>query len=221
MFFPVHTLKVLKKEFFYVIGAAFMTQQVIAGTGYSPGLPPLSLKVSGNYYFSEDLNYLQPTVSVFLDNVFVAFRYNYEDLHTYSLYGGYSIEFSTAENNQFLINPLAGFASGNTRGILAGLETDLTVHRFNIYSENEYLWAYPRRNQSFFFSWIDLTYSLEKRRKFWAGISTQVEIPKKEKMSFAEGITAYYSFGKVTIQAYYLNPFMPDQLGIFGIYLEL
>jgi hypothetical protein len=64
-------------------------------------------------------------------------RYNYEALHTTSVFAGWRLE--AGEKLQFAATPMLGFLFGQTTGIAPGLELELSYKALDFYSETEWV----------------------------------------------------------------------------------
>ncbi len=64
-------------------------------------------------------------------------RYNYENLHTGSLWAGYN--FTAGKTLQLAVTPMIGGVFGRTTGIAPGCEFSLTYKKLSFSSSNEYV----------------------------------------------------------------------------------
>ena len=85
-------------------------------------------------------------------------RYNYEDLETAALFGGWTFELG--DELSLALTPMLGLVAGRTDGIAPALELDLSWRRMEWYSESEYLFDFDDRDDDFFYAWSTLTYGL-------------------------------------------------------------
>src|SRR5262249_36363468 len=83
-------------------------------------------------------------------------RYNYEDLHTGSVFVGWN--FSSEGELTTSLTPMIGAVAGDTRGIAPGLEFDVGWKKLNWYAEAEYLFDMDDNQNDFFYMWSTLTY---------------------------------------------------------------
>lgn len=126
--------------------------------------------------FSTDANfYLIPDDFIFLpvfraDNnkLHLEARYNYEDIETFSAWGGYN--FNGGKKIEYTITPMAGVVVGLSNGVAPGVEFTFTLNKFELYNESEYFIDLEDDNH-FFYSWVDFTYS--PTDWLWLGISGQ------------------------------------------------
>ena len=84
-------------------------------------------------------------------------RYNYEDLHTASVFAGYRME----TGNVFVVGatPIGGVVFGNINGVVPGLLLDATWKKFDFYSESEYVVDFSNEESNYFYTWTELAYS--------------------------------------------------------------
>ena len=86
-------------------------------------------------------------------------RYNYEALDTGSFWAGANFEFGSAESVTFEVTPMVGGVVGHTTGVAPGYHLTVRWKRLELYSEGEYLFDTDRHDDSFFYSWNELTYA--------------------------------------------------------------
>lgn len=96
-------------------------------------------------------------------------RYNYEDLDTLSVFGGWT--FTGGEALAWEVTPMLGLVGGRTDGVAPGIMLDLGWRRFALYSEAEYLLDANDSSDDFFYSWSTLTYGVTDR--FAAGVVSE------------------------------------------------
>ena len=109
-------------------------------------------------YFTHDAtSYLSSTVTADRDRLHFEGRYNYESLHTGSLWAGYN--FSTGKKLVLHLTPMAGAIFGSTSGFAPGLEASLTYKRLALSISNEFVFSTTGKSESFYYSWNELTYA--------------------------------------------------------------
>ena len=109
-----------------------------------------------NYIFTDDY-IIMPVVQAGINRLHLEARYNYEDLKTASLFGGY--DFEIGDNVTLDVTPMLGVAFGQTTGIIPAIELTLAFGAFSIYNESEFLVSTSSRDESFFYSWTEFLYS--------------------------------------------------------------
>jgi len=176
-----------------------------------------SFSTSGYYYFiPEDENTFTVIGAADHKALHLEARYNYEDLRTASAFAGW--RFETGKEFQFGATPLLGFAVGNTDGFVPALELDASYKIFDFYSESEYLIDFASKENNFFYIWSELAAtSIDALR---TGISIQRTRLYQTKFDMQRGIFAEYSFWKLTVGAYYFNPFSSDGFVITSLSVE-
>jgi hypothetical protein len=122
-----------------------------------------------NLYFIPDDFFVLPLFKADHDWIHLEGRYNYEDRETFSAWFGYN--FSGGKKLEYTITPMVGGVVGLTDGVAAGLEFTLSLGRFELYSESEYLFDVDTNENNFYYNWSDLTYS--PTDWLWVGISGQ------------------------------------------------
>jgi len=122
-----------------------------------------------NLYFIPDDFFVLPLFKADRDWIHLEGRYNYEDHETFSAWFGYN--FSGGKKLEYTITPMVGGVVGLTDGVATGLEFTLSLGRFELYSEMEYLFDASSNENNFYYNWSDLTYS--PTDWLWVGISGQ------------------------------------------------
>lgn len=143
-------------------------------------------------------------------------RYNYEDLKTVSLFGGYMFE--AGKKLTLSITTMFGFAVGNTIGIIPALEFTLNWKKLYFYSENEYVFDIKEKENDFYYSWTQL--GITAFRNFRTGISGNRTKLFESEFEISEGIYAEYDFWKLTAGAHYFNPFSDEYFVIATLSFE-
>jgi hypothetical protein len=143
-------------------------------------------------------------------------RYNYEDLKTGSLFGGY--RFETGDKITLGATPMLGIVFGNTNGIAPALELDVTWKKLDFYSESEYVFDFESQDKNFFYTWSEL--AITPFEKFRTGMSVQKTKLFETDLDLQRGVFAQYSFWKLTAGVYYFNPFNEDTFFIASLGIE-
>src|SRR5262249_42322350 len=109
------------------------------------------------YFVPEERDYGQPTVTADHGALHLEARYNYEDFDTGSAWVGWTCGFG--ERLRFDGTLMAGGVFGATDGIAPGYRLSVTLGRFELYSESEYVFVVADSTDSFFYNWSQLGYS--------------------------------------------------------------
>ncbi|HEY6930536.1 MAG TPA: hypothetical protein VJA66_12735 [Thermoanaerobaculia bacterium] len=109
------------------------------------------------YFVPQDRNFALPIVTADHDSLHLEGRYNYEGIHTGSVFVGWNL----ATGDQFKVSatPIIGGVFGDTNGVAPGLELTLSWKGFELYSESEYVIDVHDSSENFFYNWAQLGYS--------------------------------------------------------------
>ena len=113
-----------------------------------------SVTVDGYLIEGED-GYAQPTFTADHKWLHLEARYNYENFHTGSIWGGYN--FSWGRNWQFSVTPMVGGVFGRTNGIAPGCEASLAWKILTFSLDNEYVFDTTSKSGNFYYAWPQLT----------------------------------------------------------------
>jgi len=154
--------------------------------------------------------YIVPNETSYVDPIFTAdhnwlhleARYNDEDLHTGSLWVGYS--FSRGKKLVLNVTPMIGGVFGRTNGIAPGLEASLTYKKFELSISNEYLFDTTHKSGNFYTAWPQLTYSPVE----WLhiGAVAQHDAAYHEPVSLQRGFLVGFSHKKWEFTTYVFDP---------------
>ena len=115
-----------------------------------------SITVDG-YIVPDGDSYASPVGTADHNWLHLEARYNYEDLHTGSLWVGYN--FTAGKTLQLAVTPMIGGVFGRTTGIAPGCEFSLTYKKLSFSSSNEFVFDTSSHGDSFYYSWPELTFS--------------------------------------------------------------
>jgi hypothetical protein len=118
--------------------------------------PVLEFEASLNNYFFKDDYIFNPVMTADKGTLHLEGRYNYEDLNTLSLFGGYNIE--AGNELYFEFTPMIGFAFGSTNGVIPALEFTVTYGSFEWYNESEHVLVTDEGGDNFFYAWTEFNY---------------------------------------------------------------
>ncbi len=116
----------------------------------------LNLTVDG-YIIPNDQSYVDPVFTANRNWLHLEARYNYENLHTGSLWAGYN--FSAGKKLVLDVTPMIGGVFGRTTGIAPGCEASLTYKKVQLSISNEYVFDTTHKSGNFYYAWPELTYS--------------------------------------------------------------
>ena len=125
-----------------------------------PAEEPLTWEFSASafgYIVPEDRDYGSATVTADRGIWHLEARYNYEGLDTGSFWAG--ANFAFGKTVAFEVTPMVGGVVGHTHGVAPGYHLTVRWKRLELYSEGEYLFDTTHSDDSFFYSWNELTYA--------------------------------------------------------------
>ena len=154
-----------------------------------------------NLYFIPDDFFVLPVFKADRDWIHLEGRYNYEDRETFSAWFGYN--FSRGKKLEYTITPMVGGVVGLTDGVAAGLELTLSLGRFELYSEMEYLFDVNDNENNFYYNWSDLTYS--PTDWLWVGISGQRTRLYDTELDIQRGLIVGGGWKNYELTSYFYN----------------
>jgi hypothetical protein len=151
-----------------LLAAAIVAAPAIFAQGPATAPPPSNDAANAKQPWAFNLTvdgYLIPNEQGYASPVFTAdhnwhleARYNYEDLHTGSLWLGY--DFTAGKKLVLTVTPMVGGVFGRTTGIAPGCEASLTYKKLALSISNEYVFDTGSKKDNFYYSWPELTYSM-------------------------------------------------------------
>ena len=167
---------------------------------------PWEFEADANLYFMPDGPLFLPIFEADKNHLHLEMRYNYEDVQTISIWGGYG--FSGGKKFTYSIIPMGGFVAGLTNGMALGLELEFNIAGLKLYSESEQLFAFQSAEDDFFYSWTDLTYAPVD--SFFFGLSGQRTRLYETKSYVQYGFLVGGNLGSLELALYFYNPGTED-----------
>lgn len=171
-----------------------------------------SVNISG-YIVPHDRSYASPTFSADRKQLHFGARYNYEDKETGSLWVGYNFE--VGDKLAFRVTPMVGGVFGNTVGVAPGYLAGLTWNRVELSTEGEYVFDSKDRARSFFYSWMELTYSPVEWCR--AGLVAQRTKAYHTDLDIQRGVLIGFSRKKVSFTTYVFNAGWTDPTVVLSL----
>jgi hypothetical protein len=109
------------------------------------------------YFVPNEVDYGDPVFTADRKWLHLEARYNYENLHTGSVWAGYN--FSWGKNLVLDVTPILGAVFGRTNGIAPGCEASLSFKKFTASISNEFVITPGNTDNSFYYSWPEVTYA--------------------------------------------------------------
>lgn len=133
-------------------------------------------------------------------------RYNYEDLDTVSLFGGWTIR--GGEEVHAAITPMIGGVFGDTNGVAPGLLLDVGWNKLEFYAESEYLIDTDDSDDSFFYTWSTLMWRFTPA--FGAGVVAERSRIVDTDLEVQRGLALQVMPGPLGFSLYAYNPASDD-----------
>ncbi len=128
-----------------------------------------ALYVDGYFVPGESGTFI-PTLFVDRDALHLEARWNYEDVDTLSLWGGWGFTFG-GEERYAKLTPMVGAVAGATSGVAPGLEIDARWGRLTYWLEAEYVFDLKDSAGSYLYTWSELYVTVVPW--LWVGGSVQ------------------------------------------------
>lgn len=172
--------------------------------------------VIDGYFIPGDVDYGNPTFTADHNWLHLEARYNYENLHTGSLWAGYN--FSWGKNVQWAVTPMFGAVFGRTNGFAPGCEASVSYKIVSLSVSNEYVVAPGDTSQSFYYAWPQLTISPTGWLDF--GLVAQRTKAYQTPVNIQRGFFVGFSHKKWEVTSYVFNPGVADPTVVleFGVH---
>jgi hypothetical protein len=173
-----------------------------------------AFSLSGYQYFvPDDADYFQPTFTIDHKWLHLEARYNYEDLETASFWAGYN--FGGGEKLTWEFTPMIGGVFGDTAGIAPGYKGSLGWWWLELYSEGEYVFDSRDSDDSFWYSWSELT--LAPWEFFRFGLVMQRTRAYETDRDTQHGLLFAFTIKKLDLATYVFNPDESDPTVVLGV----
>src|SRR5450432_910627 len=149
-------------------------------------------------------------------NWYAEARYNYEDIHTFSLYAGRT--FSGENDFSWSLTPMIGGMAGKLKGGSFGLNSECSYKRFNFSSQAQYSISAETRYDNFFYNWSELCY--QPLNWFYTGIAFQHTRLYASNSLLDPGILVAFSFKQWSFPVYSFNPLADKRYFVAGVNWE-
>jgi hypothetical protein len=154
----------------YLLCLSFLIS--IAVSAQETGLPSSEkweIDASADMYFIPNDFLVMPVVSYDKGRLHLEARYNYEDLKTASLWGGYNFELGNKLKLE--ATPMPGMVFGQTEEIAPGMEFTLSYKKFYLCHKTEYLFNFEDQLINYHYQCSELGFGPTKWSNF--GLTTQ------------------------------------------------
>jgi len=168
------------------------------------------------YASAADQDYLQPTVTADRAWLHVEARVNYEFIDAGSAWLGYNLYFGDAVRVAF--TPMVGVIFGSVEGLAPGYHLELDWRRLSFYTEGEYVFDTGSREDSYFYSWSELTF--EPLPGLHAGLVAQRTRAWEGPLAIQRGLLLGYGGDHLGVTAYVFNPDRDDATWVLALELD-
>jgi len=147
-------------------------------------------------------------------------RWNYEALHTGSLFVGRNFEWSDKSDAFGLsVVPMAGVVAGDVDGFAPGIELDATWKWLEFYDETEWVVSTHDHHDDFIYTWAELTVAPLDWMK--VGLAAQRTRAYDTELSIDRAPMLSLSFERVTGTVYWFNPDKSHSYVMFSLAFSL
>jgi len=199
-------------RFFILLGVGMVILASKARSGETKDLTPeltteanekaWSFSLSATTYVVPDSqDYVQPTFTADRGWLHLEARYNYENLHTGSLWLGYN--FSGGKKLEWEFTPMLGGIFGDTTGIAPGYKFSVTYWKFELSSEGEFVFDTRDKEGSFFYNWSELSISPVDWFRF--GLVGQRTRAYRSDVDIQRGLLVGFSHKRIDFTTYVFN----------------
>lgn len=154
----------------------------------------------------DDEDYVQPQFVARRDRLHLEARWNYEDIHTASIFGGWA--FGGGSEFEWEAIPILGAVFGETDGVAPGCIVSLSWKELQAYSEIEYVAVFADRESNFLYAWSEITW--DPVDAFGAGMVVQRTRVYETDRDTQRGVMARYTHRAFTGAVYWFNPGSSD-----------
>jgi len=191
----------MKKRFSLLISFAIGLAAAFAQAPPVEEPPAWEFNPDVSFYFLPDDFFVLPVFLADKNKLHLEARYNYEGQETFSGWVGYNI--SGGKKLEYTITPMVGGVVGLTDGVAPGLEFTFTYGRFELYNEMEYVFDLESDENSYFYSWSDLTFS--PKDWLWFGISGQRTRTYQTDVDYQRGLLIGAGLKSWELNTYFFN----------------
>ena len=167
------------------------------------------------YVLPDEGNYVQPTIAADRGALHLEGRYNYEDRHSVSVFGGWNVDIGKAVTLQ--LTPMFGFVAGDTEGLIPALEASFSWRRLALYSEGEYVIDLGRSTDSFLYNWSEASVSVGW---FRAGFATQRTRAYNTPREIQRGPLVGVNVSNIEATLYAFNPGSDEHVVVMAVSVE-
>jgi hypothetical protein len=185
--------------------------------GRSAHASPWELSATAYQFFVTDgRDFLQPTLAADRGSLHTEFRYNYEGLDSGSGWVGYT--WRRESSVALELTPMLGAVVGSTIGVAPGYGVLVSWRGLMLYTEGEYVIDMADDDDSFFYSWSELTVSFSGA--VHTGVALQRTRTHESPREFEPGFTLGVDLDRWGAGVYVFDPDREPTVAL-AVYAEL
>ena len=165
------------------------------------------------YTLADAGGYLQPTLAADRGWLHLELRYNYEFIDAGSVWLGSNLGWGDSLHVEF--TPMVGVVVGSADGVALGYHFDVDWRRLVFYIEAEYVFDTGVREESFLYSWSELT--LEPLDGLRAGLVAQRTRAWESSLDIQRGVLLGYEGRHAGLVGYFFNPDKDDTAWVLAL----
>jgi len=147
--------------------------------------------------------------------MYAELRYNYEDVKTFSFYGGKS--YAGGTDLKYNFTPMAGYCIGKFTGLSLAVNAEAEWKDLYVSTQTQYSMATKKDAANFFFSWSEAGYNVS--RNFFVGLAIQYT-RQQGANDMQPGMVAGLNINNISIPFYLFSPFQPGRYLVLGFIYE-
>jgi hypothetical protein len=170
-----------------------------------------------SYALPDEANYAQPTIACDVEWFHAEARYNYEALHTGSVWAG--VNTGGGEKVTWEFTPMVGGIFGDVNGVAPGYKGSIGWGKLGLYSEGEFVFDSAESSENFFYNWSEITFAPVEW--FRTGIVTQRTRVYQTERDLQRGLLVGFTFRNLDAVTYVFNPDDSAPIVVFAVALAL
>jgi len=169
------------------------------------------------FFVPEHGDYVQPVAAIDHDSLHFEARYNYEALHTGSIWLGYNL--SGGQKLTWTLTPMFAGVFGETRGLAPGYEGAIGYWKLDLQSEGEYVFDSSDESGAYFYNWSELALSPLEWLRF--GVVVQRTRVYRTDRDIQRGLLVGIANELAGITTYVFNPDIGGAVWVVALELDI
>lgn len=168
-----------------------------------------------SFFVPGDREYVQPIVQADRDWLHLEARFNYEAENTGSFWIGANLEAGSEEGFLLEFTPMIGVAAGDAEGVAPGYRGAMEWKGFAFETEGEWLFDTENSEDSFFYSWSELSFAPIERLRF--GIAVERTVLFQSDREIQRGLLLGYVGKRFDATGVWFNPDDSDPVFVLSV----